>query len=356
MYKINLWQYVPLLIVIMVSSFLGIGIYSIVQCSKVDAWVSLLLGGLFGFIILFLFIKVANYEPSLPLNKKINKLFGNKIGCIINLIIILVYLIDLVSLIYNLTSFISSQFLSETPSLLIGFVFICIIIYINIKGIEVISRVGFILIIINIILYIISILGTIPTFELSNIKPILENGLLPSLKGSIYVVFVNVLSIAPLLMIPKNNITNNRNFNKVIITSYIAGIIIMFFVIFVTIGNLGIDLTSIYQYPEYVVLKRVKLFAFIDRVENVMVIQWIFGIFTTISILVYSVSNTIKTNTKNKWLIGLVSFSTLLISNQIFKNNTIYNEYVLKYALFFKYAFLLIIVIIFIASRFRKKE
>lgn len=356
MNKINLWQFSSLLIIVMIASFLGVGIYALINFAKVDAYIGVLIAGLLGGIILYLFIKIANYEPDLPLNEKINKLFGNKIGTIINILLILIYFISLISVIYDLTSFISSQFLSETPSLLIGFIFIVIAIYMNSKGIEIISRVSFILIIINIVLYTISLIGTLPSFELSNLKPILENGFSPPLKGSVYVAFMNMLTIVSLLMIPKNSIINNKNYNKVVILSYIIGILFMFFVVFTTIGSLGIELASIYQYPEYVVLKRINLFSFIDRIENIMVIQWIFGLFVVTSIFIYYISNTIKTYTRNKILISIISFTALIASDMIFKSNTFYNNYIIKYTLYPKYLLLFILIIIFITSLLKTKK
>ena len=333
MNKINLWQFSSLLIIVMIASFLGVGIYALINFAKVDAYIGVLIAGLLGGIILYLFIKIANYEPDLPLNEKINKLFGNKIGTIINILLILIYFISLISVIYDLTSFISSQFLFE-----------------------IISRVSFILIIINIVLYTISLIGTLPSFELSNLKPILENGFSPPLKGSVYVAFMNIFTIVSLLMIPKNSIINNKNYNKVVILSYIIGILFMFFVVFTTIGSLGIELASIYQYPEYVVLKRINLFSFIDRIENIMVIQWIFGLFVVTSIFIYYISNTIKTYTRNKILISIISFTALIASDMIFKSNTFYNNYIIKYTLYPKYLLLFILIIIFITSLLKTKK
>ena len=89
--------------------------------------------------------------------------------------------------------FISSQFLPETPIFIIGFMFTLVIIYINIKGIETISRTALVIFFISMFLFIIAVFGLIGKFDVSNLKPMLEFGLKNSVKGSMYILLLNIL-------------------------------------------------------------------------------------------------------------------------------------------------------------------
>ena len=73
----------------------------------------------------------------------------------------------------------------------------------------------------------------------------------------------------------------------------------MFGIIFITLGNLGINLSQLYQYPEYIVLKRINLFEFLDRIENLLSIQRILKIYISLSFFTYFISNTIKPHNKS---------------------------------------------------------
>ncbi len=50
------------------------------------------------------------------------------------------------------------------------------------------------------------------------------------------------------------------------------------------IGVLGPNLIEIYRYPEYMVLKKIKIFNFIEKVENIISIAWLFDLFMALGI------------------------------------------------------------------------
>lgn len=353
---INKLQLCSLLLITLVSPFLGMGIHNLIKKVGVDFYFSVIIGGIVGIIILLLYFYTNKYEPTLPINKKINTLFGNKIGFIVNLIICICLFIIGIFTLYNLVNFIVSQFLSETPLIVIGLLFSLIIIYVNIKGIETLSRTSLILTLICIVLFSIAILSLLQEFDISNLKPILEHGIKRPLEGSFYFITTISTPFFILLMIPKKNIIANSKQNKWITITYIIGIFFMFLTILFTIGCLGIHLASIYQYPEYIVLKRINLFNFLDRIENIIIIQWVFGSFITLSLIVYYISNNIKNNNKSKILPTIITAFILIASNTLFKNNTIFNELSYKYLPYVRLVVLIILIIISLLIFIKKKK
>lgn len=357
--QISSIQLSSILLLMIIASFSGIGIFSIVKASGIDAYLSIPIAGIIGISYIFIYFYIAGYEPNLQFGEKIMKLFGNKIGFIINIIISCLILTLGINVMFNLTNFIVSQFLPETPNYIVGILFAIIAIYANIKGVETIARTSFILMIFMSLLYLTTVVGLMPGFDKSNLMPFLEYGISRPFHGAFYILTLNLASIFNLLVIPKNQIYDSKNFKKFILIFYLISIVALFIVVFLTLGNLGIHLASIYQYPEYIVLKRLQMFDFIDRIENILTIQFIFGMYVSLCFGIYSVSNILKPHNKSKLLTIFLTVLILVISLTAFSNNTVFNNYTYNIVPYIRIAFIfamfIIALIIFIKRRLNKK-
>lgn len=356
--KINNVQFISLLIFIITAPLTGINVTYTLNTAGVDAYLCPLFAAILGIPLLLIFIIIFNYKPDLTLGEKVTYIFGKKIGFIINLLLILFAIFFSITLFFNLTDFIVSQFLPETPTKIIGFFFCLIIIYAVIKGIETMSRVSLILLFFTVVIFIISIFGLTNPFDINNLKPFLEFGVQNTFKGSLHLLCVNFFPIFLLLTVPKNQITNNKHFSKWLVGAYIFSTLLMFLIIFSLVGNLGIDLSTLYQYPEYLVLKRINLFNFLDRIENILSMQRIIKMFMFLTFCTYFVTNTIKAHNKSKIIPIMTVIIIYLIAENVFKNNTMFNNFLLKYVSFFRILFLILIIIIFmsvIIKKLRKK-
>ena len=313
--KINNLQFCSIFIIIILHSFFGL---SSLNISNNDSWISILLGLILGLLLIFLFIYIFSFKKNLSINDKINLLFGNKLGFIINIILIICFFNLSTILFYNLDLFINKEFLDKTPLYIIGFLFSIIILYINTKGIETISRVSFILLSISFILIIISSTSLLPSINFENFLPILNTKLNNIYLNSLNTT-INIIPIFLLLIIPKNNLTNKNKSNKFIIISYILTSIIVLKIIIDIIGILGIDLAKLYQYPGYIIFKRINIFGFINRIENIIILQWIFEVFITLSLITHYISKTISKK-NNNYLYLIIILLPLITSLLIFKN------------------------------------
>jgi len=113
--KISMLQFSVLLIYPILSLFSGIGLYNLVKSAGIDAYFSVIVAMVIGMLIVFLFIKIFDYEPQLSLPKKNTLIFGSVLGSIINIVICLMMLLNGIIIIYSISNFIVSQFLAETP-------------------------------------------------------------------------------------------------------------------------------------------------------------------------------------------------------------------------------------------------
>ena len=360
MKKISLHQFSSLIIFSIFSSFFGIGIYSAFKAGKIDAPIGIIISIIFSLFIVFLITYIANYQPDLTIGEKIKKLYGKKIGTILNFILILFIGATSLSFIFNLGHFIITQFLSETSIYAIEIVFGILIIYINIKGLNTISKTSQILFFISILLFITSLLSLIPHFMFNNLKPILKFGLNNSFNAGTRIFLLNYVPLFSILIIPKNKIDKKEKYNKnLLIMVLISGILLLTLTV-MTLGVLGIDLARIYQYPEYIMLKKIVMFQFIDQIENFINLQWIFGLFILIAFSVYSINKIIVEDKKSNVLPFIITIILTVLTNLLFKNITIFNYYIYNIAPYIRLAFLIFMIFItisiFIKTKFTKYQ
>lgn len=356
--KVSNIGFSSLIVFPILALFSGIGTHNTIKLAGVDSYISVLLAYFLGFIPFILFLLIFNYKKDLNIVDKIKYLFGNVLGTIINSSINILVLFIGITLFFGISNFAISQFLAETPIVVLMILIGLLLIYNVNYGIETISRVSIIFLGIILFLTIISTTGILPHFLVSNIKPTLENGIIPPLKGSIALILTNIVPIFILLIIPKNKIRNNENTNKTLIIFYTLAFILIFLAIVLTVGSLGIYLCDIYQYPEYTVLKKISLFNFLDRIENFIYTKWILSSFSSLSLIVYYLNSSIK-KTSRKLLPTIIVIFMIYISLKIFKNNTIFYNFILNiypYICLLLFGIYLIIGINIIIRLFIEKE
>ena len=338
------------------SLYSGIGLYNIINKSNIDAYISILISIIWGLLYLVLFFIIFNYKPYISLPDKNIYLFGNYIGKIINIIINILLISICILPIYSISNFIVSQFLSETPIIIILILIFIVSFYNSSKGIETISRTAIVLFIIIILLGLINVFGLIPKFELNNLKPILASGINKPIITSIYFFLTNLVPIVTTLIIPKNNIVNNAKTNKYITVFLIIIIIFILIDTILTIGVLSEDLIKILPHPEYIVLKKISIFKFIDRIENIIYIKWILSVFIYFNLSIYYICNSINKKDKQILLPSIIITIVLIISKLLFKNNTEFKWYIRFIYPRINILLLIIIIIIAINIIIRKKK
>ena len=344
--KINSLQLGSLILCPILSASLGIGLYNAIQIAKVDSYIGIFISSILGIIPLLLIIYISKFEENKNIIEKINILYGKTIGTFINFFIVSILFIIGITILFGICNFIVTQFLANTPIIYVAITFGIISIYAVSKGIETISRTQFIFTFIIVIIFITLAITLYPEFDKSNLKPILEYGINPPLKVGILNLFTNIIPIFIILIIPKNNICDKEKYTKYIIIFYVISILFILLISIFTIGVLGQYLASFYQYPEYILLKKVTLFNFIDRIENFLSIGWILSTYATLTLIIYYISNFIKTDDKAKLNPLFITILIVLTSVLIFKNNTSFNNYITNtYPYIISILFILIILI-----------
>lgn len=358
MKKISCLELASIIIVQVVTMFSGINITILKEGADINSWLSAIITYIIGIIPILAIIYIANYQKDLNLFEKINNLFGKKIGFIINIIISLLLLVLGMTILYNIINFILSQLLYRTPFLISCLLFMSLVIYNANKGINVISKSCLLLLMLNIGLFIINILALYQQTDFSNFLPLLKvntSGIIPTF---LKIFSINLLPIISILIIPKNRISDPTKYNKTIIISYIVGVIISISLVIVTFGVLGINLVKAFEYPGYIVLRKIELFGFLERIENIISLQWIVGSFIYLSLIIYTISKSIplKSVKSHKIINLLVGITLIILVTNIFKNNTIFDNYIINIFPYIMSVFILIYVVTIIKVLFSKKQ
>ena len=346
MKKITSTNLNALILTMLFSLFYGEGTFALIKRSGVDSYLSILLSIIITIPLILVFNYLFSYEPSLNIFKKNKKIFS--FSLIPNIVICLFAILLGSMAMFNLTNFTVTQYLYETPPLVIGIIFTVLTIFMCTKDISVLLRCSTIFLTINLILSFIALLGLIPEFEMENLLPFLADGAINPLIGSLYVVLINIVPVFLILLIPKEKVASFKT--KHFFISYSMFIVLALTMIIFVLGTLGIDLAKLYQYPEYIVLRRVNIFDFLNRIENVLVIQWIFGLFTVISFSVF----VLKEYVNFKYTAHIGSLIILLISYFAFNNLTTFNTFVYNIYPFVATAFLIFMIITAIIAKIKK--
>ncbi len=349
--QINILQYGIVIYFVLRAMSLGIAVNSYINIGGLDGYLCPFIGMFIGFIPLFIFLSIYNYQPDLNIFEKIDYLF-KKTGKFINLLIIIGVIILVVILYWDLLNFIVSQYLFRTSVLLVAGVFSICFIYSNIFDIKVLFRVSNILFYISIVIFLICIIGSFKTLNISNALPFLEKGIIPPLIGSFSHITYSILPLFILLLIPKNSIVNNDKSTMYILIFYILASITKVVVTFITISTFGIELSKLYEFPDFLVLSKISNTGFFQRFESILATQWIIDIYVLITLgyqyIKEGYKHYINKNT-NIFISIIIILSSLFASKFLFINNAIADNFILyKFPFVLTFFFLIIPVIIFI--------
>ena len=260
--------------------FMGVGLSRVLSTCQEHIIITVIIGTLIGLLIMYLFL--------LEMKSSI-------INILLNSVIIVIALVILINMI-------STMYLTEMPKFVIGIPFILLLLYLFSKKEIVLYRIGGILLVINLICYFLSFLSLLKYLNINNFH-YTDTGIVKILTASLeYAIF----SVTPTFF-TRNKDTKDISLYKMYIISSITMCIIFLF----TYGILGPTLIGIVRYPEYLILKEVRISDAIQNIENIMSFMWIIDAF----MIVASCGNSIKNNLKNQNWVYPIMIMLLFITS-----------------------------------------
>ena len=340
-------------IYIVAVSFFSLVNATILKTSGNSSLLAFIISTILGLIPVFMIMHVSKKIDTslLQFLKDKFSFIGNVITII--LIILTIFLVFIFS--WMFLDFVMGQFLTKTSYYFISISLFIFVFYAVKMGIEVISRTTFILFVFSFIILMFFLGTLIPYTELNNLKPYIDSNINSIIKS----IFITVSTTSfPLILILniKKDITNKEKFPRKILFGYLIGMAIMFLFILFTILIYGIDFSKILTYPTYSLFKKVEMFGFIERIENIVSIIFFAGFYAAFIYYIYFITDNIKELVKIKSkkmtniLIFIISLGISTLSVYLFKNCNI--EYLINYSYYIISIYFIILVIIFIRCLF----
>lgn len=316
--------------------FIGITFNYLITYSKQDGWIFLLIALILITIYILFISKFMNYNISQDFNNKIKSLFNNWFGKFILIIIYLLVFILIIFNFINLSNFIHSQFLDKTPIIIIAIIFMFSIYYLLSKGIHTITRTSSILFFIGVFLFSLSLLGLFNLTDLSKLLPMFQT------KPNLYIGCIssilayNIFPIFIITTLPINTM-EKINIKKVLLISSFIAILTLITVYTVTLGIFGPNLSSLYEYPEFLVLRNISILGMDTKIDSILAIQWLFDMFIFITFSIYFLQSNIKSiiNVNENTINLIICILILIITICVSKYDVFFSDILVKYAHFF---------------------
>ena len=347
--KINDKGFVSIIYFISQVMFLKVGSTQILNSSGNGSIYSILLGSILSFIIIHFIIKIFNYEKDLNLFKKINKLYG-KLGFLINFCLFILVIFFFIYLLWNVNSYVQNKYLDNTPNYIILLLFLIPTIWCSILDMKSISKVSFSLFVISIIMILFSSINLFKFIEIDNFKPFFNTSFFIIFKNSISFTCYFITPIFMVLLVPKNTIYNNINLDKNIKIFSLFSMFNYLCIFIFIIGIFGTELSKIFSYPEYSLMKKINYFDFIQHVENIATIQFLYCLFISSVITLKYIKEYINKNI----LFFITTFICFICALFLFKNTTFGYNIVKTYFIYIY--FIPIILFIFISNILIKRN
>lgn len=268
---------------IIATAILSVPSY-IAQFAGNDLWLSPIIASSAGFLTVFIAVKLHTHYPDKTVIQFSEDILGLIPGKLISLLILLFYIEITGNIARNYSEFIVSSFLIETPQIVVigSMMFLCA--WCVYGGLEVLARSAQFLFPLFVIPFIFSIILLAKDFQIENIQPILENGIMPSIKGAIgpsgwFAEIFLISFLLPFLIDKKKGKTYGMFTVLLVMLTLVTVNLITLFILGVATPNK--------IYPLMNVIRYAGVGSFFENMEAIVMAVWITGAFVKLSIFYY---------------------------------------------------------------------
>jgi spore germination protein KB len=258
--------------------------------SKQDAWLSMLCAILLGFVAAGIFAGIANILRRRRLFNLLRLNLGVWIGSLIIVLFLFEFYMCSLTLLSEMSQFMTTQLMPETPINAIIALFILVIIIAYRYGVEAFARMGELLFPVFMLLFLVLFVLLLPQVEFSNLKPIAAEGMGVIFQGAI-MAFVTAFTEMIVLLMLVSNVVGSTSLTKPILIGYAIGGAILFIIVILCVLVLGPNLMETKYYPTFVLAQKITIGHFLERLEAVMAFLWFISVFYKTLLLFFSLNS-----------------------------------------------------------------
>lgn len=252
--------------------------------AKQDVWISIILAILISLVIGSIYSKLLSYLPGKDIFFTLEFFLGKFLGKTV-IFLITWFAFDLAAIVLrNFGQFIYTVGLPDTPMIIPMICLMILCAFAVNSGIETIAKWSMLFIIVLILFQLFTGLLLSKYFDLSNLKPILYNGIKPILMGSLGVIsFPLAETVVFLFAFPP--FPKEESPCKVFSLGFLIGGLIIFFSSLMDILVLGSDGALRTYYPTYTAASIIAIGGLFERIEVISATIFIVSIFLKVCVL-----------------------------------------------------------------------
>ncbi|MGM7721587.1 GerAB/ArcD/ProY family transporter [Metabacillus sp. Hm71] len=276
--------------IMMYPVIVGTGIISVpavtAKYAKNDLWVSPIWASLLGFIAVYIAFQLHKLYPRQTIIQYSELIMGRILGKILGFIYLVFYIQMNGGGIRIYGDFVTGAFLTNTPIIVVISTMVLVCTFAVRGGIEVMARTAQFFIPLYVLSTVIIIILLLPELDYKNMLPILEHGLMPSMKGAIapggwFAEFILVSFLFPYL----TDVEKGGKWGMISVFSVMITFIATNFVILFLFGGN----TARYLYPLFAASQYISIADFLEHLESVIMAMWVAGNFIKFSVVFYAI-------------------------------------------------------------------
>lgn len=345
--QISAWQFFVLTLGYLLGTSFFFRLGGLIEAAKQDAWITPLWAGAAGVLLSLIWVKLASYFPGRTLIQICTQVAGKAIGGLIALLYI-GYFVHLSSLIIrNLGDFMKQTLMPHTPITVFHVMFLLLVCYAAIKGVETIARSTELLFPLVTLTFLIIFFLALSEWNWARFQGVFRMNVMSTMietRSLLGFPFMEAFVFMMLFPFVKSKIKMTFILATVITALALsAGIFFM-------IGVLGVSRASHETYPLFLIVQEIYIGTFFEHLESTLALILLVVIFIKLSVTYYcavsGLCQLFRVNNRT-WialsLILLISGLSLGFDN-VLENITFNKKYYFEYMLLFSVVFPLLLL------------
>jgi spore germination protein KB len=253
--------------------------------AKHDMWLSPFWASLTGFLIVYIVYRLNRFYPKKTIIEYSVSILGTIPGKVLGFLYLFYYLNINGNIIRGYADFVLGEFYMKTPMVVVitSMVLVCAF---AVRGaVETLGRASQFFIPIVILLWLLTVVMLIPDLQVKNMFPVLEKGIIPSIKGAFLLQgwFTHVALLSMLLPF----LTDRE---KGIKSGMISVFLIMLTLTLLNIIGLCLfgGIVGTFTFPLMEATRYISIAGFLEHLEAIAMAVWVAGAFIKISVFYYA--------------------------------------------------------------------
>lgn len=248
-----------------------------------DMWISPMWASFNGFFTMFIVYQLHKKYPKETLIQYSQHIAGRFLGKILGFVFLFYFLYVASLIAREYADLVMITFLPKTPMFVVTGSMILVCTFAVRAGLEVLGRSAQILVFIYMLTILLFVL-LLKDLKAENLFPIMEHGLLPSIRGAVQPsLWFGQIFLASMLLpfLTDSKVAMKRSIYLVIIC-----MIAMVYINIISLLLFGDSVTS-YAYPVFTAFRYISVATFFEHLESFVVVIWVMGVFIKLSVFLY---------------------------------------------------------------------